>query len=405
MLDERNSLDYGLDSEHTFEMMDEDERASSSDLRSISRSGSNLELPVQEDEDDDKEEKWDDRDEINPQLINESSFSSELEQEEKKDPLSNMDTLNLLPPSRQKATRRQTEQHIHYPPRSGLSKSKSKPSLDSTIETNNIDFQAEMLASKNLKIEQLKNELEQKNKKHVFENSAATRPSGRRHSVLAGAIPTDRPSFRRRASQGHVAMSPKDGFDFQHEIVQSQNSIDVPSQLEHSSSRTSLKSNQTSSSRCPSTIVELSEYGAEDEAALRKKKKDHHQHQYLGGIQEALKEGHVDNAFRIALKSQDKTLLLQLMALTRPCVAQLSRTTQNVLFASLLRMNPRGTNVLLQILPWIANAIEDKQLSTLDPRVVHELERKLYDVSAEPTNQGVKAAKLYAHIRAFHQIL
>ena len=119
---------------------------------------------------------------------------------------------------------------------------------------------------------------------------------------------------------------------------------------------------------------------------------------YLTGIQGALNRGHVDNAFRIALKSQDKVLLLKLMSLTRPCVSKLTLATQNVLFAALTNMLMRESYVS-QVLPWIYNGIKEKAFPSLHPKVLQALRNRLFSLSATSNDVGVTAAKLYHELQ------
>lgn len=119
---------------------------------------------------------------------------------------------------------------------------------------------------------------------------------------------------------------------------------------------------------------------------------------FLDSIRQSLRENKVDLAFRIALKSEDTSVLLRLMALTQPCYAELARATINVLLSSLLAILQDAERIL-EILPWLSDALHEPILTTLDPRVVQALEESLFDLSAEPTKIGVYAARLYSKLQ------
>ena len=121
-------------------------------------------------------------------------------------------------------------------------------------------------------------------------------------------------------------------------------------------------------------------------------------HSFIHGVQTAFAAGHVDNAFRIALKSEDKVLLLRLMSSTRPCWGELSKATRNVLISSFIQILS-ATSHAAQVLPWIGSAFRENVLLSLDPRVVTALEYRLHGLSSLPNDHGVLAAKLYYDIQ------
>ncbi len=116
-------------------------------------------------------------------------------------------------------------------------------------------------------------------------------------------------------------------------------------------------------------------------------------------VLQAMQDGKIEWALRLALLSEDKSLLRRLLLFSQPSIQYFKqKTTLNALCVTFLDFleTPEEANL---IFPWITCLLRDKEghnlVASIDPRIVRHIEDMLFTLSALPTKEGLIAARLH----------
>ncbi|KAF0696089.1 Aste57867_13127 [Aphanomyces stellatus] len=116
---------------------------------------------------------------------------------------------------------------------------------------------------------------------------------------------------------------------------------------------------------------------------------------FAQNVKVAMEEGNMELALRIALLSEDKTLVRRWLLFSQPSVQFLRESTLNALCAGFLDFLETADDAAL-IFPWISCMLRDEaHLEHVDPRVLRHMEGLLADLSVLPTKDGLVAARLH----------
>ncbi|CAK4190948.1 unnamed protein product [Aphanomyces euteiches] len=121
---------------------------------------------------------------------------------------------------------------------------------------------------------------------------------------------------------------------------------------------------------------------------------------YEENVKIAMEEGNMELALRIALLSEDKTLLRHWLTFSQPSVQYFRDTTVNALCATFLDYLENPDDAAL-IFPWISCLLRDEtHLEHVDPRVSRHMETLLAELSTLPTKEGLIAARLHHELES-----
>ncbi|RHY29738.1 hypothetical protein DYB32_004886 [Aphanomyces invadans] len=116
---------------------------------------------------------------------------------------------------------------------------------------------------------------------------------------------------------------------------------------------------------------------------------------FAENVKVAMEEGNMELALRIALLSEDKTLLRRWLCFSQPSVQYFRKTTLNALCATFLDFLENADDAAL-IFPWISCLLRDEShLQHVDPRISRHMEALLAELSVMPTKDGLIAARLH----------
>ncbi|OQS04245.1 hypothetical protein THRCLA_03512 [Thraustotheca clavata] len=112
----------------------------------------------------------------------------------------------------------------------------------------------------------------------------------------------------------------------------------------------------------------------------------------------AMEEGDMELALRIALVSEDNSLIRRLLTFSKPLTHLFKPTTLNALCSSFLDFLDTADEATI-IFPWISCLLKyEINLSYIDDRVLRHLGDMLFTLSALPSKEGLIAARLHQEI-------